>query len=43
MTLGLTPPHLDELGQLLGILRRQVPCLGEVLGHVVELPVVVFE
>ena len=41
VALGLAPPGVDELGQLLGMIRGQIPGFGEVLGDVVELPVVI--
>ena len=40
---GLVPPQRDQLGDLLGVLGGEVVHLGDVLGHVVELPHVVVE
>ena len=38
VALGLAPPQLHHLGHPFGLLGGQVLGLGEVLGHVVELP-----
>ena len=38
--LGLLPPHLDQLAQLVGILGRHVGCLRHVVGNVVQLPMI---
>ena len=43
MDLGLGPPALDQLGQLLGVLGGEVVALGTIGGEVVELPRVVVE
>ena len=40
---GFVPPQRDELGDLLGVLGGEVVRLGDVLGHVVELPDVFVE
>ena len=41
--LGLGPPPVDELGELVGVLGGHVAGLGPVLGEVVELPPVSLE
>ena len=41
--LGLLPPHLDQLTQLVRILGRHVGRLRHVVGNVVQLPVIKIE